>query len=110
MIRRLPVFLLALLVLSEAFGQSVAQAPPPASTAADPAMPSDPKALMLLVAQVNGLQGVAMPWHLEATYQVFDKLSSTTVQTGYGVRRFGCRVESNRTSTLQPWLFDLVAF
>jgi TonB family protein len=36
-------------------------------------MPSDPNALMLLAARVNGLSGADMkPWHLKASYQTFD--------------------------------------
>jgi len=38
-----------------------------------PVMPSDPKALMLLAAQSNGLTGADIkPWHLKATYKVLD--------------------------------------
>jgi TonB family protein len=36
-------------------------------------MPSDPKALLLLAAGANGLVGTDMkPWHLKASYQLFD--------------------------------------
>ena len=36
------------------------------------ATPSDPTALMVQAARLNGLAGVLAPWHLEATYQTFD--------------------------------------
>jgi hypothetical protein len=37
-------------------------------------MPKDPVAIMLLTAQVNGLNASSLkPWHLEATYQTFDE-------------------------------------
>lgn len=59
-------------------GQTANQATPtsqakaPAALAA-PVMPSDPNALMLLAAQVNGLGAADMkPWHLKANYQTFD--------------------------------------
>lgn len=34
--------------------------------------PSDPTALMVQAARLNGLTGLLLPWHLEATYQTFD--------------------------------------
>lgn len=35
-------------------------------------MPSDPGELMLLATHVNGLGGLAQPWHLKASYQTYD--------------------------------------
>jgi TonB family protein len=63
-----------------AFGQAAGQSSPqtnqvsaaaPAAAAA-PVMPKDPNELMRLAAQVNGLGGLAKPWHLKADYQTFD--------------------------------------
>ncbi|HEY3838179.1 MAG TPA: energy transducer TonB [Bryobacteraceae bacterium] len=61
----------------QASAQSPAQAAAPAAqsvaAAADPAMPKDANAAMLLAARVNGLSGADMkPWHLKASYQTFD--------------------------------------
>lgn len=35
-------------------------------------MPTDPNALLTLAYQQNGLRGLTQPWHVEATYQLFD--------------------------------------
>ena len=44
------------------------------ATSAPTALPTDPKELLLLAAKSNGLTGDGMqPWHLKATFQVFDK-------------------------------------
>ena len=45
-----------------------------ATNAASPAAatPSDPTALMVQAVRLNGLAGLLVPWHLEATYQTFD--------------------------------------
>jgi TonB family protein len=46
-------------------------APNPAGSALS--MPSDPATLLSLAARVNGLDGGSMaPWHIKASYQVFD--------------------------------------
>lgn len=52
--------------------QAVGQAAP-ANAVADPVMPRDPNAAMLLATRVNGLASADMkPWHLKANYQTFD--------------------------------------
>lgn len=54
------------------------------ATVAAPALPSDPKALMLLAAQSNGLIGADIkPWHLKATYKVLDADGKATDQGTY---------------------------
>jgi TonB family protein len=41
---------------------------------ASPALPTDPKSLILLAAKLNGLQGPEMkPWHLKASYTAYGK-------------------------------------
>lgn len=50
-----------------ATSQTDATSAPPAA-----ASPSDPTALMVQAARLNGLSGLLVPWHLEATYQTFD--------------------------------------
>ena len=41
---------------------------------ASPAVPSDPKELMLLATQSSGLQGSnVLPWHLKVTFRIFDE-------------------------------------
>jgi TonB family protein len=48
------------------------------------ALPSDPKALMLLAAKSNGLTGDDVkPWHLKATYKVLDEQGNATDQGIY---------------------------
>lgn len=76
--RRLFALLLFLLPISIV---GVAQSP----IAADPttAMPKDPVALMGLAAQVNGLNSVTTPWHLRATYQIFDDQGQPKEQGAY---------------------------
>lgn len=67
-------------VLASAPGFAQTHNPTPAqpkttavAAASAPAIPSDPKDLMLLAAKVNGLSGEDMkPWHLKANYQTFD--------------------------------------
>lgn len=45
-------------------------------------VPSDPKALMFLASESNGLTGADLkPWHLKATFQLFDE-SGNTSDTG----------------------------
>ncbi len=73
-------FLLALLAAaSSALGQTPAPTPTPAPAAqaspAQPAaepMPTDPAALLALAAKKNGLQNLTSPWHLKASFEVFD--------------------------------------
>src|SRR5580700_1766841 len=49
-----------------------------------PPMPSDPKALMLLAARANSIAGAdVQPWHLKATFQVFDWDGKLTNQGTY---------------------------
>ncbi len=75
-----------------AFGQAAApaaapapmQAAAPAKEAPAPAMPGDPKELMLLAAKTNGLIGDDVkPWHLKATYQLFDDQGNVKDQGSY---------------------------
>jgi TonB family protein len=48
------------------------------------AMPSDPKELMLLAAKTNGLTGDDVkPWHLKATWKMFDEKGGITDQGIY---------------------------
>lgn len=45
------------------------------------ALPTDPKALMILAAKSNGLTGPDMqPWHLKATFKSFDEKGNVTDQ------------------------------
>jgi TonB family protein len=65
-----------------AFAQD-AVAPKEAAPAA-PTMPADPKALMLLAARTNGLTGPdVQPWHLKATYKIFDEQGNDKGQGTY---------------------------
>jgi TonB family protein len=60
---------------------------PAATIAKEPpvaAMPSDPKELMLLAAKTNRLTGDDVkPWHLKATYKLFDEKDNITDQGTY---------------------------
>jgi hypothetical protein len=68
-----------LYVLCLASAAALAQDPNPATT-----LPSDPKALMLLAAKVNGLPGSdAQPWHLKASWKMLDEKGSTSDQGTY---------------------------
>ncbi len=62
-----------------AAGGASSQPAPPAS-AAEVITPKDPKERMDLARKVNGLQGLDVPWHLKASYEVFgaDGKSSDT--------------------------------
>jgi len=52
-----------------------------AQDAAATALPTDPKELMLRAARANGLTGEGMePWHLKASFQVFDKKGNSPDQ------------------------------
>jgi TonB family protein len=54
------------------------------SQAPSPAMPDDPKQLMMLASKVNGLMGEDVkPWHLTATYKLLDEKGNTTDQGTY---------------------------
>lgn len=58
---------------------SFAQDSTPAAT-----VPSDPRELMLLAAKTNGLTGDDMqPWHLKASYKLFDEQGNVTDQGTY---------------------------
>lgn len=74
----LGVFLLLALVQTSTTSQpslatpSASQATAPAN-AADVSTPTDPKERLELGRKVNGLRGLdPLPWHLKATYEVFD--------------------------------------
>jgi TonB family protein len=43
----------------------------PSATLAEVTTPNDPKQRMELAENVNGLQGLEIPWHVKATYEVF---------------------------------------
>ena len=62
----------------EAGGASSQPAPP--ASPAEVMTPKDPKERMDLARKVNGLQGLDVPWHLKASYEVFaaDGKSSDT--------------------------------
>ena len=76
--RLLPARFLFLLAL--AMPQLPAQQP--AATPA--AMPSDPKQLMQLAAQLNGLTGDSVPpWHLKVAYTLYDPSGTSTGQGAY---------------------------
>jgi len=62
-----------------AAGSASSQPAPPASPA-EVMTPKDPKERMDLARKVNGLQGLDVPWHLKASYEVFaaDGKSSDT--------------------------------
>ena len=62
-----------------AAGGASSQPAPPASPA-EVMTPKDPKERMDLARKVNGLQGLDVPWHLKASYEVFaaDGKSSDT--------------------------------
>src|ERR1700752_2367420 len=76
MIRTISLLMAGLLVVPTcAWAQNAPSASSQAGTNAAypaPATPSDPNALMVQAAQLNGLAGLLVPWHLEATYQTFD--------------------------------------
>jgi TonB family protein len=60
------------------------QALAPANEAPTAALPSDPKALMLLAAKTNGLTGPdVQPWHLKGSYIYFDEKGNSTDQGIY---------------------------
>ncbi len=57
------------------------QAANPATDSPPAAMPTDPKALMLLAAKSNGLIGDDMkPWHLKVSYKLLDEKGNVTDQ------------------------------
>lgn len=63
---------------------SAQDATPAKETPAIPAMPRDPKQLMLLAARSNGLTGPdVQPWHLKATCKMLDEKGNVTGQGTY---------------------------
>lgn len=67
-----------------AFAQDAAPAVAPVKDVPAAAMPSDPKELMLLAAKTNGLTGDDVkPWHLKASFTLFDESGSVTNQGTY---------------------------
>jgi TonB family protein len=76
MIRTISLLLAGVLAVPAcAWAQNAPSASSQAATnTASPAAatPSDPTALMVQAARLNGLAGLLVPWHLEATYQTFD--------------------------------------
>jgi TonB family protein len=73
------------MVCQPTFAQNTAPAiAPTKDSPAAAAMPSDPKGLMLLASKANRLTGNDMkPWHLKATYKVFDEKGIVTDQGTY---------------------------
>jgi hypothetical protein len=85
-----PLNLLRLVALGlaclPAFAQDTGSAAVPAKDAPAPAaaMPTDPKALMLLAVKTNGLTGPEVqPWHLKATWKSFDEQGNVKDQGTY---------------------------
>jgi TonB family protein len=82
--RRIPHFLIALMVLSawvpasaQSSGKTASPTAVAASAAAEPAavavIPKNPTDLMVLASKTNGLAGLNdRPWHMKAMYQTFD--------------------------------------
>jgi TonB family protein len=67
--------------LLTALSAAIAQDASPANSAA---LPSDPKALMLLASQLNNLTAAEIePWHLKATYQLLDDKGNATDEGTY---------------------------
>ncbi|MFZ0662388.1 MAG: energy transducer TonB [Acidobacteriaceae bacterium] len=67
------VFLASALGFAQNSGPATTQSGGAAVAAASvPAMPKDPKELLLLAARVNGLAGIDRPFHVKANYQTFD--------------------------------------
>jgi TonB family protein len=67
-----------------AFTQDAAPAAASVKGAPVAALPSDPKELMMLAAKTNGLTGDDVkPWHLRATWKMFDEKGSVTDQGTY---------------------------
>ncbi len=59
-------------------------APTVATSPAATAMPTDPAELLKLAAEVNGLEGDKLaPWHLKATFQLYDLAGKPTEQGTY---------------------------
>jgi TonB family protein len=77
----LPAFAISLIAFS---GASAQEPTPTATPQAAPSTPSDPKALMLQAAKLNGLTGDDIkPWHLKATWTQLDPDGKTTDQGTY---------------------------
>lgn len=67
-----------------ALTQDVTPSAAPAQEASAVAMPKDPKALMLLAAKTNGLNGDdVQPWHLKASFKLYDEQGNVKDQGTY---------------------------
>lgn len=68
------VNLLCLVTLALTCVPPLAQEAAPEKEASAPALPSDPKAFLLLATKMNGLSGDDVkPWHLKASFTLFDE-------------------------------------
>jgi hypothetical protein len=66
------------------FAQDAPPSATPAKDAPAATLPSDPKELMLLAAKTNGLTGDDVkPWHLKASWKLFDEKGSVKDQGTY---------------------------
>ncbi len=76
--RRIELFWLAALAML-CLSASAQSAPPASQNPAPKALPTDPKALMLLAAQSNGLAGSEVkPWHMTLSYSLLDDKGNIT--------------------------------
>lgn len=72
------------LICLPAFTQDAVSAAAPAQETSAAALPSDPRELMLLAAKTNGLIGNdVQPWHLKASYKLFDEQGNVKDQGTY---------------------------
>lgn len=88
-----PMTMLSLIALTILFQTQTAPGPPiyagssaqaaTSATAADVPIPRDAQKRMEMASKVNGLQGLDVPWHLKATYQLFGPDSKETDKGTY---------------------------
>jgi hypothetical protein len=79
--------------------------PAPATSPAEVMTPKDAKERMDLARKVNGLQGLDIPWHLKASYEVFaayGKSSDTGTYEEWCESPYGCRVSNLQSRLAQP--------